>query len=389
MGLFNLFRPTKKGDSKTAANSLKSAKWFAGIAAVGFVLAMIGAGVLDGLETIGIALMTAGFMALIGFGILAVGSLIQYQIQKMKFQSSSTLSESNTEDSSYHYAGFWNRFVALLTDIVVLSPVILVFQLGLPLSGNPASDYLIAKYASIIPVWLYFAFMESSSYQATLGKRLMGLCVVTVDGNRITFGRATGRYFGRFLSAIPMGIGFLMAAFTRRKQALHDMLATCLVIKRDNPAALPLDKAICDHGNYVAHKEPQSGSRMEPVASSYPVSSDKTCSSCKTENSSDAKFCRSCGNPFYKKCPECKNKSVVVVNEFCSKCGTNIRCFIATQKTLDCLHKYYNDRRFNEFVEIAQKFDVTQFPGSKGRRMSQEILNLKQRAQVLLEQECI
>jgi len=78
--------------------------------------------------------------------------------------------------------------------------------------------------------WLYFAILEST-FQATLGKRALGLKVTGIDGEPISFGRASLRYFGKILSAAILSIGFLMAAFTKKKQALHDILASCLVIR--------------------------------------------------------------------------------------------------------------------------------------------------------------
>jgi uncharacterized RDD family membrane protein YckC len=74
--------------------------------------------------------------------------------------------------------------------------------------------------------------MESSSWQATLGKKALGMEVTDMEGRRIGFGRATGRTFGKIISAFILYIGFLMAAFTEKKQALHDMIAGCLVIKK-------------------------------------------------------------------------------------------------------------------------------------------------------------
>jgi uncharacterized RDD family membrane protein YckC len=74
--------------------------------------------------------------------------------------------------------------------------------------------------------------MESSSWQATLGKKILGLRVTDLAGNRITFARASGRFFGKILSGMILGIGFLMAGFTARKQALHDILAGCLVLRQ-------------------------------------------------------------------------------------------------------------------------------------------------------------
>jgi len=80
--------------------------------------------------------------------------------------------------------------------------------------------------------WLYEAFMLSSEWQATVGKRAMSIVVTGMDGGRISFARATGRHFAKYVSAFIIGIGFFMAAFTARKQALHDMMAETLVINR-------------------------------------------------------------------------------------------------------------------------------------------------------------
>jgi uncharacterized RDD family membrane protein YckC len=80
--------------------------------------------------------------------------------------------------------------------------------------------------------WIYYASMESSTWQATLGKKILGLKVTDLAGNRITFARASGRFFGKILSGMILGIGFLMAGFTARKQALHDILAGCLVLRQ-------------------------------------------------------------------------------------------------------------------------------------------------------------
>lgn len=74
--------------------------------------------------------------------------------------------------------------------------------------------------------------MESSAWQATLGKKILGLKVTDLAGNRISFARASGRFFGKILSGMILGIGFLMAGFTERKQALHDILAGCLVLRQ-------------------------------------------------------------------------------------------------------------------------------------------------------------
>ena len=73
--------------------------------------------------------------------------------------------------------------------------------------------------------------MEASSKKATLGKMALGLIVTDVNGVRLSFGRASGRYFGKILSGLILNIGFIMAAFTEKKQALHDILAGTLVLE--------------------------------------------------------------------------------------------------------------------------------------------------------------
>jgi len=80
--------------------------------------------------------------------------------------------------------------------------------------------------------WLYYALMESSKHQATIGKLALGLKVTDMNGQRISFARATGRYFGKIISGMILLIGYIMAGFTEKKQALHDIMANCLVVKR-------------------------------------------------------------------------------------------------------------------------------------------------------------
>jgi uncharacterized RDD family membrane protein YckC len=80
--------------------------------------------------------------------------------------------------------------------------------------------------------WLYAATFESSAWQATIGKRAMDIYVMDLQGRRISFVQASGRFFGKVISAIILGVGFIMIAFTERKQGLHDMLAGCLVVRR-------------------------------------------------------------------------------------------------------------------------------------------------------------
>jgi len=153
------------------------------------------------------------------------------------------------------YAGFWLRFVALIIDSIVLwvAGAIIMFPLmgamgiGAMLRGmngpygpgmGPAQMVpfisMIFRFIFISAVlrWLYYALLENSSWQATLGKKALGLEVTDMDGRRIGFGRATGRTFGKIISAFILYIGFIMAGFTEKKQALHDMMAACLVIRK-------------------------------------------------------------------------------------------------------------------------------------------------------------
>jgi uncharacterized RDD family membrane protein YckC len=124
------------------------------------------------------------------------------------------------------YAGFWKRVVALLVDTLIL------FILLIPVALFSLVDSLVWVYyvGSILLNWLYFAFFESGGWKATPGKKLLKLSVVNLSGDRISFARASGRYFAKFFSAIILGIGYLMAAFTGKKQALHDIIADTLVI---------------------------------------------------------------------------------------------------------------------------------------------------------------
>lgn len=141
------------------------------------------------------------------------------------------------------YAGFWYRALALIIDTVisvVLTLVIVVplaFVMGAAMSSSyslpeiEAAGGLLGNVFGVAVGWLYFTISESSSWQATPGKRMLGLRVADEAGNRIGFGRANGRYFAKFLSAIILGIGYLMVAFTDKKQGLHDKIAGTLVFK--------------------------------------------------------------------------------------------------------------------------------------------------------------
>lgn len=137
----------------------------------------------------------------------------------------------------FAYAGFWRRFVAFIIDSLILMVAgrAIGFAFGVVItsegvSGEPRE--VAANILGIIIGWLYYALMESSVKQATLGKMALGLMVTDLNGQRVSFARATGRHFAKIVSALILFIGFIMAGFTSRKQALHDMIASCLVVRQ-------------------------------------------------------------------------------------------------------------------------------------------------------------
>ena len=134
---------------------------------------------------------------------------------------------------STQYAGFWKRFAALVIDaLVLLVPYLIIWAIF----RNQAP---IRTVLNILMGWAYGAGMESSTRQATVGKMVMGIVVTDINGNRLSFGRATGRYFGKILSGLIIGIGYIIAAFTAKKQALPDLLAETLVVVKQPSTAMP------------------------------------------------------------------------------------------------------------------------------------------------------
>lgn len=134
---------------------------------------------------------------------------------------------------SSNYAGFWLRFVALIIDGIILAiPRTIVAFVLLAIGLSQGAVNLLVAVLSLLLYWFYFATMESSANQGTLGKMALGLKVTDENGNRLSFGSATGRYFGKLVSTITLGIGYIMAGFTQRKQALHDLMAHTLVVRK-------------------------------------------------------------------------------------------------------------------------------------------------------------
>lgn len=153
------------------------------------------------------------------------------------------------------YAGFWWRFLAYIIDEIVISfvswifiiPILAIFGISLyslKQSGFDTDDPMLfagpfimaiiaMAFISTLVKWLYFSVMESSKHQGTIGKLVLKIKVTDTSGSRISFARATGRYFGKILSGMILLIGYIMAGFTERKQALHDILTGCYVIKEN------------------------------------------------------------------------------------------------------------------------------------------------------------
>ncbi len=175
----------------------------------------------------------------------------------------------------YPYAGFWKRAIAFLIDSLVLSipigilmgvllvPQVMAFIKLAASNTEPSPDaimgFMVRYFISIalswlvciVGGWLYSALMESGKHQATLGKMALGIKVTGPHGERITFARATGRFFAKMISGMTLYFGFYMAGFTRYRQALHDMVATTFVVdKKQEPTAeelpaLAFSKGFC------------------------------------------------------------------------------------------------------------------------------------------------
>ena len=182
----------------------------------------------------------------------------------------------------YPYAGFWKRAVAFLIDSIVLSIPMTIITMGLLVpqgmafaklaaSGTePAPDVMMGmmgRYFATLALtwtivmvggWLYYALMESGKNQGTLGKMAMGIKVTGPHGERISFARATGRFFAKWISGMTLYFGFYMAGFTQKRQALHDIVATTLVIDKnyqETPqeiAEIPFSKGGCAAGIIAA-----------------------------------------------------------------------------------------------------------------------------------------
>jgi hypothetical protein len=159
-----------------------------------------------------------------------------------------TLDEFQIGDQEIRYAGFWRRFVASLLDGIILYFINMIMMGLIGLNMLSSADFnfneptafanfwskMLGFYSvTIISHWLYFAFMESSEKQGTVGKMALGIKVISsTDQGRPTFGQASGRHFGKIISAMILGIGYLMMLWSNKSQTLHDSMAGCEVIRK-------------------------------------------------------------------------------------------------------------------------------------------------------------
>ena len=149
------------------------------------------------------------------------------------------------------YGKFWPRFAAAFIDGLILwipgkilgmvmGADILITQLIKRYTtgdqemdlGHVVAIVFVYELLAITIAWLYSAILESGPQQATFGKRALGLVVTDLHGERISFAKATGRHFGKYISSLILCIGYLMNIWDERGQTLHDKLAGTLVIKK-------------------------------------------------------------------------------------------------------------------------------------------------------------
>ena len=155
-----------------------------------------------------------------------------------------------------NYAGFWLRLVAIIIDGIIIGcaqafiivPILAAVGLGFAAGADnmdfsdpeQAAGIVASLVALMSGYWLlamclqilYFTFMESSKYQATLGKLALGLIVTDINGGKLDFTKAFLRNLCKIISNFTMLIGYIMAGFTEKRQALHDMIAGTLVVKK-------------------------------------------------------------------------------------------------------------------------------------------------------------
>ena len=123
------------------------------------------------------------------------------------------------------HASIWKRFWAFVIDVLVFA---LLFWVLAQLIDNFTVSLVL-----LVIIWLYYALLESSPWQASLGKRIMGLKVIDKRGRRLSFSKATKRLFARLITNFTFYFGFFSAAFDKQNKTLHDRLSKSMVINQD------------------------------------------------------------------------------------------------------------------------------------------------------------
>lgn len=130
------------------------------------------------------------------------------------------------QNSSYAYAGFWIRFLAVMLDgVIIVIPLNLIFGFLSNISNLSFINYL-----GILCGLIYIIYFEGTTGQ-TLGKKIVGVKVIDYEGKTIGIPNAALRYIGKIISGLILGIGYIMAAFDEKKQSLHDKIVKTYVIK--------------------------------------------------------------------------------------------------------------------------------------------------------------
>jgi len=129
-----------------------------------------------------------------------------------------TLKDTN-EIIVYKYATFGDRFLARLIDIFI----VIIPQMCIPL----------------VPAWLYWSLLQSGDKQQTIGQGAFNIKLMSLDGEKVTFGQATGRFFGNLLNLFTFFIGYIMFFTTEKKQCLHDYITETVVVKEVSRKSIP------------------------------------------------------------------------------------------------------------------------------------------------------
>jgi uncharacterized RDD family membrane protein YckC len=137
---------------------------------------------------------------------------------------------ANLGHGSVTYAGFWIRFLASCVDSLILGAVYLSLYFFFLFSAGQLAEFLAAAFYAVVSLF-YEGYFVSRGWYATPGKRALKLQVLDTHLQPVSFGVAMGRSFLKYVSLFTFGIGFIMAAFTTRKQALHDIMIRTVVIR--------------------------------------------------------------------------------------------------------------------------------------------------------------